>query len=330
MQYRVLGTTGWTVSAITFGAWQIGDAAYWGGDTVNGEAAVHAALDAGINLFDTAEMYGGGESERALGAALGPRRGDVYIASKILPDHCVPGRVREACEASLRRLGTDWIDLHQIHWPFDPVRFESVATELAELKSEGKIRMIGVSNFGCSQLTAWKSVSECISNQLGYNLLSRAIEYSILPECQRLGIGVLAYMPLLQGILSGRWGNVDEIPQARRRTRHFSGKREGTRHGEDGHEQLLLSTLSKLASLAKETGTPLARLAMAWIIAQPGITSVIAGAKNPGQVRENAEAGALILDTDLLTALDEATVPLKQAMGPNADLWLPSGQTRIR
>jgi Predicted oxidoreductases (related to aryl-alcohol dehydrogenases) len=118
MEYRRLGRTDWMVSVVSFGAWQIGDAEFWGhDDAANAETAVRVALDEGITLFDTAEMYGAGASEEALGKALGARRKDVYIADKVSPENCAPDRVRSSCEASLRRLGTDFIDLYQVHWP---------------------------------------------------------------------------------------------------------------------------------------------------------------------------------------------------------------------
>ena len=140
MRYRRLGTSGLEVSVIAFGAWQIGDSRYWGAaEDADGIRAVHAAIDAGVNLFDTAESYGQGESERALGKALGARRGQVFVATKVSAEHCRPGGFRKACEGSLERLGTDHIDLYQIHWPFHDVPFAQAWEELEALRSEEEI-----------------------------------------------------------------------------------------------------------------------------------------------------------------------------------------------
>ncbi|MCC6155212.1 MAG: aldo/keto reductase [Candidatus Hydrogenedentes bacterium] len=331
MQYRILGSSDLNVSVVSFGAWQIGDSAYWGAnDETDAQRVIDAALDAGVNLFDTAEMYGKGESERVLGRVLGANRDRVYVASKVWPDKCTPVLLRQACEDSLQRLNTDRIDLYQIHWPPRDVPFADVFGEMARLRDEGRIRYVGVSNFGAQDLNAWMSAGDCVSNQLGYNLLFRAIEWEVVPACARHGCGVLAYMPLLQGILSGRWKTADEIPQLRRRTRHFSRDREGTRHGEPGCEGLTFTTLRELQRIADELGEPMANVALAWTIAQPDITSVIVGARRPDQLERNLDAARLTLSSDTLAALNAATQPLKEYFGRNADMWLTDSESRIR
>lgn len=331
MEYRALGSTAWNVSALAFGAWQIGDSAYWGvEDAADAQAAVDAALDGGINLFDTAEMYGGGESERVLGKCLGARRKEVYVASKAAPEHCTPDGVRGSCEKSLERLGTDYIDLYQIHWPFRETPFEDVYAVLDSLKDEGKIRAAGVSNFGVQDLNQWMAAGTCVSNQLGYNLAFRAIEYEILPACLRHNVGVLAYMPLLQGLLTGRWKAIDEIPAARRRTRHFSCNREGTRHTEAGQEDLFVDLLDKLGEMANELDMAPATLALAWAMAQKGVASVIVGARRRTQLQRNIDAASVDLDEPALNRLNSISEPLKQALGNNADLWLSGDERRIR
>ena len=331
MQYRKLGKSDLNVSVLAFGAWQIGDPAYWGADGhLDETAAVHAAIDAGINLFDTAEMYGSGQSEQALGRALGSRRDQVLIASKVSPQNCAPDLLRQSCETSLRHLATDRIDLYQVHWPCRDVPFEETYGALYQLRQEGKIREIGVSNFGAVDLKDWHGVGTCVSDQLGYNLLFRAVEHEILPACERNGVGVLTYMPLLQGILTHRWKTIDEIPPLRRRTRHFSCERSGTRHGEPGCEELLMKTLDALDGVAHETGRPLADIALAWLMAQPAVASVIIGARNPAQLRRNVAAADLQFDTVTLSRLDEITKPLKDYFGNNADMWQGTEGNRIR
>ena len=331
MEYRKLGSSDLEVSVMSFGAWQLGDTGYWGADAeADEQAAVDAAINAGINLFDTAEGYGGGESEKALGKALGAKRDHVLIASKVSGGNCAPDKLRASCEASLERLGTDRLDLYQIHWPFRHVPFEDTYAELCRLKDEGKIREIGVSNFGPIDLCDWMAKGACMSNQLGYNIVFRAIEFEILPACQKYSVGILAYMPLMQGILTGRWRTIEEIPENRRRTRHFSGEREGVRYGEQGCEDVLMDTLRQIGEVAASLGEPVANVAMAWLIAQPGVTSIIVGARNPRQVTRNVTAVGLKLDEATIARLSEISRPLKEALGTNADMWCRNAESRIR
>ena len=331
MRYRTLGNNGPKVSVLAFGAWQIGDPDYWGADDqANAEAAVQTAIDAGINLFDTAEGYGGGESEAVLGKALGKRRTQVYLASKVSREHCEAGEIRRACEQSLQRLRTDYLDLYQIHWPFRRDLFERAREELESLRQEGKIRAIGVSNFGPTDLAAWSANGPSIANQIGYNIAFRAPEYEVLPSCRKHGTGVLAYMPLMQGLLAGRWKNVEAIPLLRRRTRHFSGKREGTRHGERGAESLLMETLGAISQFSQAIGVPLATVCLCWLVAQTGVSSAIIGARSPAQLRRNLMAGDLDLGPAAIAQLNELSWPLKSRLGKNADMWESAANSRIR
>lgn len=345
MQYRKLGVSHLKISVLSFGAWQLGDQAYWGGGTpYRPLEAVRAALDGGINLFDTAEVYGNGESERVLGKALGADRKRVLVATKVLPQNCTPDRLRASCEESLRRLGTDYIDIYQIHWPFrqKPVRdhlgnplavqpdvMEACET-LRSLQNEGKVRHIGLSNFGPLDMDDWFLHGGADCNQIGYNILSRAAEYKVIPLCRRIELGVLAYMPLLQGLLSHPWDSVDSLPVARRRTRHFSSQREGVRHGGPGHESLLLETLTELRQFSDAIGIPLATVAVCWVLAQPGISSAIVGGRSPEQVARNLRAADLSLGPAGIARLNEISGPLKIAMGDNADLWHDDATSRIR
>ncbi len=331
MIYRKLGANGPEVSVVAFGAWQIGDPAYWGpDDQADHDAAVHAAVDAGITLFDTAEMYGNGESEVALGRALGERRRSVLIASKVRSDHCDPEALVLSCEASLRRLNTDYIDLYQVHWPSREVPFEVTYEVLAILRSAGKIRAIGVSNFGPIDLDAWMACGDGVSNQIGYSLAFRTPEHTMLPACARHGLGVLVYMPLLQGILTGRWPDVESIPASRRRTRHFAATRPGTRHGEPGCESQLMAALAGLRNLAAECGRPVAHLALAWLLAKPPVTSVVLGARNPAQLARNAEVADWAMPPEVVARIDALTQPMKDALGTNVDMWESTENCRIR
>lgn len=330
MNYRPLGNSDLHVSSIAFGTWQLGDADYWG-DNAQGNDAVRAALDAGINLFDSAAVYGDGESERALGRALGEDRDRALIATKVSEARLRADEVRAACEESLQRLGTDRIDLYQVHWPSNQgVPFSETYGALAALQEEGKIRHIGLSNFGPLNIGDWFETGSAVSDQLGLNLLFRAAEFAVLPECASRGIGVLAYMPLMQSILTGRYRTVEEIPVLRRRTRHFSSERDGTRHGEAGHEDLLMKSVTDLVALADETGIPLADMATAWVLTRPAVTTVIVGANRPDQVGRSVKVAGLALDPDVVARLDEITRPLKDAMGPNLDQWQGEAGRRSR
>ncbi len=331
MQYRKLGTFDLDVSAIAFGAWQLGDARFWGEtDTVEAERTVHAALDAGITLFDTAEMYGDGQSERVLGKALGTRRGDILLASKVWPENCEPRALRESCEASLLRLDTDYLDLYQIHWPIRNVSVEDACEQMMRLQDEGKIRAIGVSNFGPQDLSEWRSHADCISNQVAYNLAFRAVEFDIAPTCQEKHVGILAYMPLMQGLLAGVWDCVEDIPVMRRRTRQFASSREETRHMESGCEAELFDMLTDLRRIADGLDATMADVAIAWLIAQPGVTAAIVGARRSDQLLRNLNGAALVLSEDALTELDLVSSPVRKHLGANADLWNNGEDSRIR
>ncbi|HOC67403.1 MAG: General stress protein 69 [Candidatus Hydrogenedentes bacterium ADurb.Bin101] len=330
MLYRTLGKSGLNVSVIAFGAWQIGDPEFWGDDPqADPDGVVGAAIDAGINLFDTAELYGNGRSEEVLGKALQGRREQVFIASKAATQHCNADDLREACENSLRRLGTDRIDLYQVHWPL-PHRFnEAIIPILERLRIEGKIREIGVSNFGPQDIEAWMGSGTAVSDQIGYNLLFRAPEYEMIPACRRHHLGVLAYMPLMQGLLSGRYPDLDSIPMKRRRSRHFSGVREGTRHDEEGYERVLKATLEALLDFSEAIHIPLATVSLAWLISQPGVTSAILGARNVDQLRSNVEAVNLNIGPAAIALLNEYSYELKAVMGYNCDMWETEANKRI-
>jgi len=331
MKYRTLGSSDLEVSVLSFGAWQIGDPEYWGPQAqANAAQTVNAAIDAGVNLFDTAELYGRGVSEQQLGRALGTRRKDVLIATKARYQYCAPDKLRRSCEASLNRLGTDVIDLFQIHWPSRQVPFEETYIELERLRDEGKIRSIGVSNFGPTDLDNWMRIGGCVSNQIGYNLLFRSIEHELVDVCRKHNVGILVYMPLMQGLLADKWTSVDQIPPNRRRSRLFASSREGVRHGEPGCEQMTFDTLERLRRVADKLDVTMADLALAWLIAQPGVTSVIVGASTPAQVSQNAEVADLQLSAETMAELDEITSPLKQRLGTNLDLWEGKTGSRIK
>jgi len=332
MEKRTLGRSGIEVSPLSLGCWALAGGSGWGDqDERLAIATIHAALEHGINFFDTAEGYGDGLSEEIVGKALADRRDKAVIASKISPNHTAPGELRGYLEAALRRMQTDYVDVYMIHWP---IRTHAVADSLAvlqALKQEGKIRSIGVSNFARLDLTeAVETGVQLDVNQLHYSLLSRAIEFEILPLCRQFGVSVTTYMPLLQGLLTGKYRTLDDVPPFRLRTRHFSGDRPQSRHGDVGAEAEVVDALAGVRAIAKELGEPMANVALAWVMAQPGVASVIAGARSPDQVARNVQATALSLSPETIARLNEATDPVKQALGPNADYWQTAENSRMR
>ncbi len=340
MQMRECGSSGLKLSVLGIGCWSFGggEADYWGPqEQRDAQEVVRRAVDLGVNYFDTAEAYNSGRSEIGLGQAIRDvPRDAVAIGTKLSPSNAFPGMVTEHCEASLRRLGTDYIDLYMVHWPltlkgiqqFDrsitiPPAADEVFAELSKLRDQGKIRHIGVSNFGIERLEeALRTGAIVAVNQLPYSLVSRAIEWEIVPRCAERGVGVVGYMALQQGLLSDRYTSADQLPPLRRRTRHFDNRKVSlARHGENGAESELAEALLKTHSLARELGTTVSKLALAWCVARPAVTCTLAGARNARQLEENAQAFASPLSGDVVRRLDDITRPLKEKMGSSFDYW---------
>ncbi|MDD9205664.1 aldo/keto reductase [Georgenia sp. 10Sc9-8] len=310
MTYRRLGASGLIVSTVGLGCNSFG--ATLEPDGV--PAVVDAALEAGITFFDTANTYGGrpGQGEELLGAALGHRRQEVVVATKFGmdargldgPDWGVRGSrryVRRAVEGSLRRLGTDHIDLYQLHAP-DPVTpVEETLAALHELVLEGKVRYVG-----CSNLTAWQLVDAdwtartagyppFVSAQNGYSLLDRGVEAELVPAAEHVGAGILPYHPLASGLLTGKYRRGQEAPAGSRLARR--------------PERLAAADFDRieaLQALADSRGISLVALALGGLAAQPAVSSVIAGARSAEQVRANVAAGLWEPAAEDLLAIDEA------------------------
>lgn len=331
MSHTTLPGTNVRVSRIAMGCWALAGDATWGAqDEADSVAAVRGALDAGINFFDTAPAYGGGVSERRLGRGLEGRRDEAVIATKVGPESLARGDLVRSVERSLTDLGTDHVDLIQIHWPSREVPLEETWSALERLESSGKVGAIGVSNFGVEDLGSLLAIGTPSTNQLPYSMLSRAIEYELVPACSQGGVGVLCYSPLMFGLLAGKYRSADEVPDGRARTRHFNGARAQARHGEAGCEEATFRAVRELAEMAAELSIPMARLALAWLLHQPGVTAVLTGARNASQAEENARAGEVALDASALARLDAITQPVKAALGQNPDLWQGAGNGRFR
>jgi aryl-alcohol dehydrogenase-like predicted oxidoreductase len=337
METRKCGQSGLALSILGIGAWSFGGGEddYWGPqDERDVAAVVGGALDAGVNYFDTAEGYNEGRSEESLGRALGKRRGEALIGSKVSPANCAPATLREHCEASLRRLGTDYLDLYMVHWPITDTPVDDAFATLQALQAEGKIRAIGVSNFGVKHLTeALGSVAKVgatiAADQLFYNLLSRAIEAEIQPLCRREDVGVIGYMPLQQGVLSGKYRTPDEVPPLRARTRHFRGDRSLARHGGPGAEAEVFAALDGLRQVAAGLGVSMADVALAWAMNRPGVTCTLVGIRTPGQLADNLRAASLHLPADVVAQLDLLSEPVLRQLGTNPDYWQSAENSRI-
>jgi len=329
LKYRKFGSTDIDISAIVMGGWAIGGGYTWGEqDEKDSLDTVRAAVGAGINMFDTAEFYNDGFAEEILGKGLAGLRHQVMVATKVWPENLTADKLIQACEGSLKRLNTDYIDLYQIHWPNWDVPLEESFGAMEKLKQAGKIRFVGVSNFGVRDLTDALDCAEVVSDQLVYSLLFRAIEFEILDKCQAARVGVLAYSPLAQGLLTGKFKGPDEVDDERARVRWFSKNRVGTVHDSDGCEQEAFKAVEKIRDISAGIGEPMANVALAWVLQQPGVTAILAGARKPDQIIGNARAADLELTEETLKSLSDATQEVKESIGANADPWRTASRIR--
>ncbi len=329
MIYRKLGKTDIDVSVMALGCWPFAGGKVWGEQSDDDSiATVHAALDAGINFFDTAEGYEAGHSERVLGRGLLGRRHEAIIATKVSPSHLAAADVIAACEQSLLNLQTETIDLYQIHWPNWNVPLEETVASLETLQRQGKIRAIGVSNFGVQDLSAILKLTDVVTDQLPYSLLWRVIEDGVQPLCLERNVGIICYSPLAQGLLSGRYASADEVPGGLARTRHYAGSSPQSQHGEAGCEAEVFTALAEIRRIAAGLGQPMAAVALAWVRQQPGVTSFLVGARKPEELAWNLPSLQLELSADVVAELNRVTLPVKQALGNNPDMWMSPSRMR--
>ncbi len=334
MEWRTCGRSDFKLPVLGVGVWSFGGGPddYWGEQSErDADATVGRAIELDCAYFDTAEGYNDGASESALGKLLKGRRDKAVIGTKVSPHNVEPATLREHCEASLSRLQTDHVDLYMVHWPIPSAAMADAFATLGDLRNEGKIRHIGISNFGVQQMTeALATGAQIAVNQLGYSLLTRAIELEIAPFCQEHGIGIMAYMPLMQGILTGKYRSANDVPKERARSRHFSGQREGCRHGEPGVETEMFAALDGLRAMSEEVGAPMADLALAWCASNPAVSCVLAGARNARQLEENARGVSLKLSDEMVGRLNAISEPVMRGMGANPDMWQGGERSRIR
>ena len=316
MQHRPLGRTGVSVSQFCLGTMMFGS---WGNpDHDESIRIIHAALDAGINFIDTADVYGAGESEEIVGKALAGRRDDVVLATKFHnpmgDDLNQRGNSRRwimrAFEDSLRRLGTDWIDVYQVHRPDPSTDVEETLSALTDLVRQGKVRYIGSSTFPASQIVEAqvaardRNLERFVTEQPPYSILVRGVEADVLPTCARHGIAVMCYSPLAGGWLSGRW-------------RKDTGQQESSRAGRlperfdlsNPYNQRKLDAVEELAQLADQAGLTLIQLAIAFAASHPAITSPLIGPRTMEQLETQLAAADVVLSADVLDRIDEIVPP---------------------
>jgi aryl-alcohol dehydrogenase-like predicted oxidoreductase len=311
MQTRRLGLEGPEISVVGFGAWEAGGD-MWGPNPADDQVigAIRAGLDAGITWIDTAEVYGDGTSEELVGRAILDRRDEVVVATKVAPRPDGTGfrreEVRAACEGSLKRLGTDRIDLYQLHWPDHRVPVEETWEAMAALVDDGLARAIGVSNFDQDLVERCEPIRHVDSLQPHFSML-RLENRDLIRWCGERGTGVVAYAPLGYGLLTG--AITKETRFHPRDWRSRGGKMFGP-----GRIDRSLAVVDGLRPIAERLGVTLAQLALAWVFHQAGVTAAIAGSRNPEHVRQNAAAGDVQLDAATLEEI-ERLLPLGPDFG---------------
>jgi aryl-alcohol dehydrogenase-like predicted oxidoreductase len=309
METRNVGNSGLKVAVVGLGTNNFGMRC----DLEASRKVIDRALELGVNLFDTADVYGAGKSEEIIGEVLGERRKDVVLATKFaMTGFNAPVRadrryVIEACEASLRRLKTDWIDLYQIHRPDPSTPFEETARALDDLIRAGKVRYVGVSNFAGWQIAdiQWTArslgLNSFISHQDEYSLVMRDIEKEVLPAAKAHGLGLLPFFPLASGLLTGKYRRDQAAPEGTRLSNAFMGNRYLTAANFD--------VVEKVEPFAQGKNRSLLDLAFGWLLANPQLSSVIAGATSPEQVEANVAAAEWKLTAEEAAEVNEILSP---------------------
>jgi len=305
MRYKQLGKSDLNVSVVGLGTWAMGGD-FWGKvDDDQSIATIREAVDNGVNLIDTAPIYGKGHAETVVGKAIKGIRDKVLIATKCglsitKGGHDLrPESIRKEIDESLSRLGVDVIDLYQIHWPDPKTPLEDTMNELAKIKKAGKVRYLGVSNFDTALMSQAMAVTDIVSLQPQYSLLSREIEAEILPFCRQHNIGILSYGSLGAGVLAGKFTTPPKPDEGDKRAMFYPFFREP-----------LWSKAMKLVDVLKEIAAehqkPVSHVAINWVNQQEGVATALVGAKTPAQAAENAAAGAWELSKEELDKIESA------------------------
>ena len=327
MDTNQLGNTDLHLTRVGLGTWAIGGGDWrfgWGPqDEKEAIAAVHRAIDLGINWIDTAAVYGDGRSEELVGEALKSMSGEKpIVATKfgrvIQPDGSIAKLIKresilKECEDSLRRLGVETIDLYQMHWPEPDEEIEEAWQTMIDLKQQGKVRHIGVSNHNVSQLKRLQAMHEVASLQPPYSMIAPNVEDEILPFCGEQNIGVVCYSPMCKGLLTGKFdkARAEALPESDHRSRDPKFT--------EPQLSINLELASRLAEIAAESDRSVAELAIAWTLRRDEVTSAIVGARSPQQIEGTAGAGEWKLSSDVQSRVDALLAERKQklaALGP--------------
>ncbi len=305
MERRRLGKSDLELTVVGLGCWIMGRAGWVNVKDEESIAAIHTALELGINWLDTAEGYGGGHSERVIAQALeGHKREEVIIATKVSPENLSKQKLPQALASSLKNLNTDYVDLYQIHWPSPDYRYhsshpdvpleETMETLLAEQK-KGKIRYIGISNFDAAQMAQALETGRIESLQPPYSLYWRHLEAEDLPFCRQHNIGVICYSPMAQGLLTGKFSLENRPPP--------EDNRSGARLFQSPTYEAALEGIPVIREIGKKHGKTSGQTALRWLLQQPGVTAAIVGARNPQHVKENVGAANWELSVEDIEAL---------------------------
>ncbi len=317
MRFQSLGKSELKISTIIMGTFQAGKDKWAGIDDSRTTGAIRAAFEAGITTFDSAEAYGKGHSERILGAALSDVRDQVVLATKVSPNRLGFDQVLNACHTSLKNLGTDYIDLYQIHWPSGSfggkvVPLEETMSAMIKLKDQGKIRSFGVSNFSRAQVQEAAEYGCVDSFQPPYSLFWRQVEEQALAYCIDNNISILAYSPLAQGLLTGKFGPNHEFQKGDHRSKN--------KLYQPDNYQRVQQALARLRPIADELAVNLAQLALAWVTSHPGVCA-ITGARSAEQATMNARAAEVSLSPGTLAQLDQVGRLVTDYLGKNPVMW---------
>lgn len=321
MIYRQLGTSDLSVPIVSFGAWAVGGWNWGGSDDAAAIRAIRKGIDVGITCIDTAPVYGMGHSETVVGKAIAGLRDRVVVATKCglrwdleegefffetvtdgkrlrIFKNLKASSIRQECENSLRRLGIDTIDLYQCHWPDATTPLDETMEAMLQLRQEGKIRAIGVSNFTPAMMEVCMKHVVLASDQPKYNILDRAIEADVLPFCADHDIGVLIYSPIAQGLLTGNLSPAREFAEG-------DGRRNNPRYSPE-NRQRMLHMLEHWRPVAEKHGATFGQLAIRWAVSQRGVTTALVGARSEAQVEENAGAAAFTLSQEDMNLMRNA------------------------
>jgi aryl-alcohol dehydrogenase-like predicted oxidoreductase len=318
MRFRNLGKSELKISTIIMGTFQAGKEKWAGIDDTRTTGAIRAAFDAGITTFDSAEAYGKGHSERILGAALADVRNQVVLATKVSPNRLGYSQVLNACHGSLNNLRTDYIDLYQVHWPSGSfggkvVPIEETMAAMIKLKEQGKIRAIGVSNFSQAQVEEAAKFGRVDSLQPPFSLFWRHVEENTMAYCIDNNISILAYSPMAQGLLTGKFGPDHEFQKGDHRSKNKLFQPE--------NYQRVQQALARLRPIADQLGVNLGLLALAWVTSHRGVCA-IAGARNAEQATMNARAAEVSLSPSTLAQIDQIGRLVTDYIGENPVMWL--------